>query len=442
MFRILIVSIPIINYIPVILKFSRLISLELWVVPICRTCIEICIKRPHERFLALEIMLNGTLCHNILIRKKAINAVGVCEKISECWIVIKSTTMKRIYKICYTLNQKISYENENYDKDNSLIDPKTITQEETQIYYCLYLVLCGRDPFLITYIYDIYKEVGKKIRKFIEKQTDKITKIIGISAKPLLQVMDAPPFGTHDLLFHMIKEYVSQENIPTAIMTMLKTTFLKTKDFRFLTIVLPLMTKDEITSNIVYLIQVENSKLREYVSYVCENKRKHSILPSDLMFALQKAEFIDIPKKKRQMEIIDYFLKELNDIFTPSVIATALELLIHIKPLPLFFMRTIIQSIKLAEAERPFLTTYTIRWITLLIKNQIWKDKIQWNGLAILADLIGEQTFPLIMKLPPSEVTNLMANKDSLRHRFITFTTNSINKNIATSLTHLVKKSK
>jgi hypothetical protein len=71
------------------------------------------------------------------------------------------------------------------------------------------------------------------------------------------------------------------------------------------------------------------------------------------------------------MGVIDYFIKDLNDIFTPLEVASALEKITFMNPLPLFYMRTIIQLLKYTTRDIKILHSYVQRWIDELIKRQV-----------------------------------------------------------------------
>jgi hypothetical protein len=122
---------------------------------------------------------------------------------------------------------------------------------------------------------------------------------------------------------------------------------------------------------------------------------------------------------KKLMGVIDYFIKDLNDIFTPLEVASALEKITFMNPLPLFYMRTIIQLLKYTTRDIKILHSYVQRWIDELIKRQIWEQNTQWDGFLILIQDFGEKAFPSLVKMPHTGLVNLIGRKEYIRQRLL-----------------------
>merc|ERR1712023_69217 len=107
------------------------------------------------------------------------------------------------------------------------------------------------------------------------------------------------------------------------------------------------------------------------------------------------------------MDMIDYCMKELSDIFTPIDIVLALEKLVNMRPLPIFFMRTTIQLFKLAQGDKAKVVNHILKWIKEIVKNQKW-EKSQWDGFLILLDCLGEKAIPSLLNIPLIKVKKLL----------------------------------
>merc|ERR1712061_71447 len=114
------------------------------------------------------------------------------------------------------------------------------------------------------------------------------------------------------------------------------------------------------------------------------------------------------------MDLIDYCIEFLSDIFDPSDIASAIEKMIILRPLPLFFMRSMIQLFKRVDHESTILTRHISKWLDELIKLRIWEQNTQWDGFIILVTILGKKTFPSLIKMPRIGLTKLITRKKSI----------------------------
>jgi symplekin len=104
------------------------------------------------------------------------------------------------------------------------------------------------------------------------------------------------------------------------------------------------------------------------------------------------------------------------DVFTPQVLATALQQMVEFTPLPLLFMRTVIQ----AETIAPQLKEFTLGLLRTLINRQVWKmDQKIWEGFLRCLKRAAPQSFPLMVELPAPVFGDVLqkfpALKDNLR---------------------------
>merc|ERR1711933_325298 len=92
----------------------------------------------------------------------------------------------------------------------------------------------------------------------------------------------------------------------------------------------------------------------------------------------------------------------------PLEVAFALEILSHSRPLPHFFMKTIIQLYKRNDSNTPIILRYVLSWIDTVIKRQIWDDKFQWSFFIDLINDLGDKALPALDKMPKSGLKKLL----------------------------------
>ena len=84
----------------------------------------------------------------------------------------------------------------------------------------------------------------------------------------------------------------------------------------------------------------------------------------------------------------------------------------HLTPLPLLFMRTVIQ----AETAAPTLREFTLGLLRTLARRQVWKmDPKIWEGFARCAKRSAPRSFPLLCELPPSALCEMLGKFPAMR---------------------------
>lgn len=409
-------KIPIILHKPLIRILNRLSSLS--VEPILRLCIDIIKWRPTERPLALSFVIGSTGAREGLTRNKGMSATRLCEKIPGCLAKIKDVSLSRLYEAAdVRYGEAVTNKSERmtcHSKQSKDQNRKTtISFNDCKRLATLYAVLCGRDTSLLPHLCTVYPDSETVCKLAFENLIRKIAKMTGIGTEPFLNLLEDPRRGCEQLLLLMLEEHVIGGHVPTTVIALCHSAFHKTGDARFIAMVLPCMPKDDVLKHIACLIQLEHSELPKFIMRVCKTeiikkpRNATHLTPSEAMIALQQARLTDVNDKRKLMNLIDYCIKELRAIFSTTEVASAIEKLIYKRPLPIFFMRTIIQSLKWAENERPLLMTYVSRWIDELVQHQIWNEKSQWEGFEILLRSVGEKAFNSLLKMPPAGLGQL-----------------------------------
>ncbi|KAB2621940.1 symplekin [Pyrus ussuriensis x Pyrus communis] len=95
---------------------------------------------------------------------------------------------------------------------------------------------------------------------------------------------------------------------------------------------------------------------------------------------------------------------EQRQIFTQQVIAKVLNQLVEQIPLPLLFMRTVLQAI----GAFPALVDFIMEILSRLVSKQIWKYPKLWVGFLKCAFLTKPQSFAVLLQLPSAQLENAL----------------------------------
>lgn len=91
---------------------------------------------------------------------------------------------------------------------------------------------------------------------------------------------------------------------------------------------------------------------------------------------------------------------EQKQIFTQQVIAKVLNQLVEQIPLPLLFMRTVLQAI----GAFPALVDFIMEILSRLVNKQIWKYPKLWVGFLKCAQLTQPHSFNVLLQLPAAQL--------------------------------------
>jgi hypothetical protein len=96
-----------------------------------------------------------------------------------------------------------------------------------------------------------------------------------------------------------------------------------------------------------------------------------------------------------------------KSVFTMQVVADALQLIVHLDPLPLIFMRTTIQAL----LYHPLLAQFTMGLLHHLISRQIWTSPRLWTGFVKCCQQGMPHSLPVMLALPAPLDTRLVVER-------------------------------
>ena len=96
----------------------------------------------------------------------------------------------------------------------------------------------------------------------------------------------------------------------------------------------------------------------------------------------------------------------MRDVFTPDALAVALQQLVEQQPIPLLFMRTVIQTASVA----PKLHGFILDLLSRLVLKQVWKtDAKLWEGVLRCAKQMVPRSFSVYLQLPAAQLKEALA---------------------------------
>ncbi|KAF5193841.1 Symplekin [Thalictrum thalictroides] len=284
---------------------------------------------------------------------------------------------------------------------------------EAQRRMSLYFALCTKKHSLFHKVFVIYNSIPEAVKQAVHRQIPILVRTIGTSSE-LLAIISDPPTGSENLLTQVLN-ILTDGTIPSPdlISTVRKLFHSKIKDVEVLIPVLSLLQKDEVLSIFPQLVNLPLDKFQAALSRLLQESSHFGpvLTPTEVLIAVHgiDPERDGIPLKKVTDACNACF--EQRQVFTQQVIAIVLNQLVEQIPLPLLFMRTVLQAI----GAFPSLVDFIMEILSRLVTKQIWKYPKLWVGFLKCALLTKPQSFSVLLQLPAAQLENVLNRTAALK---------------------------
>ncbi|XP_024981253.1 uncharacterized protein LOC112517999 isoform X2 [Cynara cardunculus var. scolymus] len=266
----------------------------------------------------------------------------------------------------------------------------------------LYFALCTKKHSLFRQLLIVYNNMSKAAKQAIFVQIPKLVRTIGSSSQ-LLEIISDPPAGGENLLMQVVQT-LTDGAVPSAdlIATIRKLYDSKLKDAEILIPILPFLPKDELLRIFPRFVNLPLEKFQAALLRALQESSQGSpvLTPAEVLIGIHgiDPEKDGIPLKKVTDACNACFRQ--RQIFTQQVLAKVLNQLVEQIPLPMLFMRTVIQTI----ATFPSLVDFIMEILSRLVSKQIWKNQKLWVGFLKCVQLTKPQSFSVLLQLPPAQL--------------------------------------
>ncbi|XP_027065650.2 uncharacterized protein [Coffea arabica] len=288
---------------------------------------------------------------------------------------------------------------------------------EGQRRMALYFAICTKNHSLFRQIFVIYESTSKAVKQAVLHHIPKLVRAIGPSPE-LLQILPDPPTGSMELVMQVLHTLIDGTTPSSELLSTIKKLYdTKVKDVEILILILPFLPKDEVLAMFPHLVNSPLEKFQLALARVLQGSSSFcpAITPAEALIAIHgiDPERDGIPLKKVTEACNTCF--EQRQIFTQQVLAKVLNQLVEQTPLPLLFMRTVLQAI----GAFPSLVDYIMEILSRLVQKQIWKYPKLWVGFIKCAFLTKPESFGVLLQLPPAHLENVLHRTPALRDPLI-----------------------
>ncbi|KAG2647814.1 hypothetical protein PVAP13_2KG241400 [Panicum virgatum] len=314
--------------------------------------------RPLNRNRCLEIALQSSTHHLEEVRMKAIRLVAnklfpmasISKKIEDFAKEKLNSVLEVIPSGDSAATETATPEAHN----DGVLENLSASVADAQTLMSLYFALCTKKHSLLRHVFAIYSSLPQAAKQAVHRQVPILIRTIG-SSPDLLGIISDPPGDCQDLLMQVLQTLTDAAVPSKELTSSIKNIYSKTKDVEFLFAILSHLPKDEVLPVFPSIVNLPMDKFQAALSRILQGSSRNgpSLDPSEILIAIHviDPDKEGIPLKKVMDACSACF--EQRTIFTQQVLAKALNQLVEQIPLPLLFMRTVMQAIGVFPALLP-----------------------------------------------------------------------------------------
>ncbi|XP_020105683.1 uncharacterized protein LOC109722179 isoform X2 [Ananas comosus] len=296
---------------------------------------------------------------------------------------------------------------------SSLVSP-SVSLSQAQCQTSLFFALCSKKPSLLRLVFDIYGRSPKAVKQCIHRHIPILVRSLGASNTELLNIISDLPDGGENLII-LTLETLTEDSTPSKdlIATVKRLYETKLKDAAILIPLLSSLSKEEVLPIFPRLVDLPLDKFQAALARILQGSAHTgpALTPAEVLIAIHDIN----PEKDRVAlkKITDVCTAcfEQRTVFTQQVLASSLNQLVEKVPLPLLFMRTVIQAVDAF----PTLVDFVMGILSKLVSKQIWRMPKLWVGFLKCAYQTQPHSFNALLQLPSPQLENALIKYPNLR---------------------------
>ncbi|XP_047947656.1 uncharacterized protein LOC125193807 isoform X2 [Salvia hispanica] len=298
-------------------------------------------------------------------------------------------------------------------QDASLDDSSNIFSQAHRL-MSLFFALCAKKPALLQLVFDSYTRSSKAVKQAVHRHITVLMRALGSSYSDLLHIISNPPQGSEDLLTQVLHLLSEGRAPPTDLVVTVKHLYeTRLKDATILIPILSAFSRDEVLPIFPRLVQLPLPKFQMALAHILQGSAHTgpALTPVEVLVAIHdiSPERDCLPLKKITDTCSACF--EQRTVFTQQVLAKALNQMVDRTPLPLLFMRTVIQAIDAF----PSLVDFVMDILSKLVNRQVWRMPKQWVGFLKCISQTQPHSFKVLLQLPSPQLESALSKYPNLR---------------------------
>ncbi|XP_050265795.1 uncharacterized protein LOC126709553 isoform X2 [Quercus robur] len=305
-------------------------------------------------------------------------------------------------------------ENDSVRSAQPLVRNTSMSLHEAQRLISLFFALCTKKPNLLQLVFNNYCQAPKSVKQAFHRHIPILIRSLGSSCSELLHIISDPPQGSENLLT-LVLEILTQETTPSSdlIATVKHLYETKLKDVTILIPMLSSLSKNEVLPIFPRLVELPLEKFQTALAHILQGSAHMgpALTPVEVLVAIHHI----VPEKDglalKKITDVCSACFEQRTVFTQQVLAKALNHMVDQTPLPLLFMRTVIQAIDAF----PTLVDFVMEILSKLVTRQVWRMPKLWVGFLKCVSQTQPHSFDVLLQLPPPQLESALSKYSNLR---------------------------
>ncbi|KAM4087276.1 hypothetical protein ACJW30_10G166100 [Castanea mollissima] len=305
-------------------------------------------------------------------------------------------------------------ENDSVRSAQPLVRNTSMSLHEAQRLISLFFALCTKKPNLLQLVFSNYNQAPKSVKQAFHRHIPILIRSLGSSCSELLHIISDPPQGSENLLT-LVLEILTQETTPSSdlIATVKHLYETKLKDVTILIPMLSSLSKNEVLPIFPRLVELPLEKFQTALAHILQGSAHMgpALTPVEVLVAIHHI----VPEKDglalKKITDVCSACFEQRTVFTQQVLAKALNHMVDQTPLPLLFMRTVIQAIDAF----PTLVDFVMEILSKLVTRQVWRMPKLWVGFLKCVSQTQPHSFDVLLQLPPPQLESALSKYSNLR---------------------------
>ncbi|KAK2981724.1 hypothetical protein RJ640_005976, partial [Escallonia rubra] len=294
----------------------------------------------------------------------------------------------------------------------------SVSFAQAQRHISLFFALCTKKPSLLQLVFDHFSRAPKAVKQAFHRHIPVLIRALGSSYSELLHIISDPPQGSEDLLTQVL-QILSEGTVPSAdlVATVKRLYETKLKDAAILIPMLSSFSKNEVLPIFPRLVALPLDKFQMALAHILQGSAHTgpALTPAEVLVAIHdiSPEKDGLALKKARIAITDACSAcfEQRTVFTQHVLAKALSEMVDQTPLPLLFMRTVIQAIDAF----PTLVDFVMEILSKLVSKQVWRMPKLWVGFLKCVSQTQPHSFSVLLQLPSNQLEGALNKYGKLR---------------------------
>ena len=285
----------------------------------------------------------------------------------------------------------------------------------------LFFALCTKKHDLLHELLSMFVRASTVQKQVMNQNVTSLAKLIPPTSPSVIVVVESPPRGSEILLLLMLHSMAEEQALPKQLVKAVQALYRKNGDARFLVPIFADMPKADAVAILPKFVELpETARKTALVNAFSKNPegRSPGALSASELFV--RLHLIDEAKHGIALKkLIDCtsLCFQMKEIFTPKVLSMAIQQLVQYTPLPKLFMRTVIQTSRVA----PQLKGFIVNLLARLVAKKIWEDVRQWQGFLMCAKSTAPNSYPVLLQLPTPHLQAGLQRMPDLKKPLVEF---------------------